>query len=907
MIWNYVETVISSYPFLLIAITLSFLLKLFIFSNTIKQLLHATSQFRLWLLLTIILSANMISDFTWITKLSTFLFIPTMDYRIMLTIVRIAWAFTIIQSQALALFLVALVTKQYKLTFHQKIYCTITTLWVLFQLGLIVTCFNNNTPAMRPKIELISQYGIIWYQFLLILPSLFLVFQKLRKKNLPQILKTQLRILVKALMIPYLVIEFIQANPFRIQIFSFEFLADSLAAVGASTILLTIVLLYCARKIMGLRFLNLNGHVQAKPNLQFANDFKIILEQFRQVTSIYELEHIVKHFFKDAFEIPISKIHLLFRNIESYPNQTDRSFRYFDTSDDRVETFLSMNAGNISTLIKKQPVLIYDEIDFSYFYNQSAEYHHLCNFLQAINADIFLPIYEQDTLLAYIIVEQQARTNKLYNNAEQDEMIVFGSYLGKIINLLKYRTLETFIEHEHILKKELYLKHQEISQYKESIRSFVRTNNQRKFGLLFYKDRRFTFGNQEAKKLVSINVNRHEGHPLTRALKQIAQQVEQYKMPQQSFAKDIHGNTLILSAVSHAQQNNVIIAIFYPEISDVIKQHVDFLKNPTEWDYLLYLQTNKSGQLINQLIPGAGETILNFKIALLKAALSNKAILLDAPEEDLTSIAELLQHISLRQTLYVLDLARAEQGIDIVIKLFGINPIFGKKRQQNTPLLEKLNKTGTLFIKAIDRLDSSCQDYLAEFIRYGSYRKFKGEQRFASDVHIICSSNKNLAKLAEEGKFSQALFQELKHTNLMVPSLITLPAEELSMLADGFSQQTTSLKDFENLLGLSNREKHKLVQNRPASFQELKARVQQLVIKKSQKHDIQEETYFDPAFEATDPDLIEAARLGKQALKDRRILTMLWEKFDKNQSRIASFLGVNRSSVHRRLKKYELE
>jgi len=49
------------------------------------------------------------------------------------------------------------------------------------------------------------------------------------------------------------------------------------------------------------------------------------------------------------------------------------------------------------------------------------------------------------------------------------------------------------------------------------------------------------------------------------------------------------------------------------------------------------------------------------------------------------------------------------------------------------------------------------------------------------------------------------------------------------------------------------------------------------------------------------------ARLGKQALKNQHIIAMLWKKFDKNQSEIATFLGVNRSSVHRRLKKYGLE
>jgi len=321
----------------------------------------------------------------------------------------------------------------------------------------------------------------------------------------------------------------------------------------------------------------------------------------------------------------------------------------------------------------------------------------------------------------------------------------------------------------------------------------------------------------------------------------------------------------------------------------------------------LYLQTTKSGQLINQLLPGAGETILNFKIALLKTALSNKAILLDAPEKDLLPTVELLHHISLRETLHILDLEHVTDATTVAIKLFGINSIFSNKTQKKPPLLEILDKTGTLFIKQIDRLDFECQNYLAEFIRYGLYRKFKSEQRFASNVHIICSSDQNLFQLVEQEKFSKILFQELKHTTLIMPSLLTLPVEELDMLAEGFSQQSTTTKTFENLLGLTNRDKYKLAYKRPKSLQELKIKVKQIIIEKSKKHDIYEETYFDSAHETTDPELIEAARLGKQALKNQHIIAMLWKKFDKNQSEIATFLGVNRSSVHRRLKKYGLE
>jgi hypothetical protein len=52
-------------------------------------------------------------------------------------------------------------------------------------------------------------------------------------------------------------------------------------------------------------------------------------------------------------------------------------------------------------------------------------------------------------------------------------------------------------------------------------------------------------------------------------------------------------------------------------------------------------------------------------------------------------------------------------------------------------------------------------------------------------------------------------------------------------------------------------------------------------------------------------ELVAAARLGKKALQDERVMVMLWNKFQ-NQNKISVFLGVNRSSVNRRCKEYNL-
>ncbi|HEB42069.1 MAG TPA: hypothetical protein ENI08_03555, partial [Candidatus Dependentiae bacterium] len=223
---------------------------------------------------------------------------------------------------------------------------------------------------------------------------------------------------------------------------------------------------------------------------------------------------------------------------------------------------------------------------------------------------------------------------------------------------------------------------------------------------------------------------------------------------------------------------------------------------------------------------------------------------------------------------------------------------------QEYPLLSKLNEVGTLYIKNIHFLDHETQERLGEFIRQGSYRIFRSDQKVASNVRIICSTNQNIQQLMQKDD-RQSLFGKLKKNKLSMPSLGTLSEEELLNLAQGFVEQAIKTNVFKNLLSLTEKDKNKLLNKRPTSLQEFKTRIQQLLIQKSKKSNIYQEAKFDPTFTITDPELIAAAQLGKQALKDRKIMTLLWNKF-KNQNKVATFLGVNRSSVNRRCKEYNL-
>jgi len=897
--FNTLALITGSPQLLFIVFIASFSLKLGFLTYLAHRTLQSETSPRPIYFLMLVLLSSLICDITWLlTPFSYYI-----DFPIYNTFLRIAWAFTIILYQALALFLESLTSQKSSLTLRQKIFFTVSS--ALFLCYTSIALFNFNCASIVEKswIELnLGPITSIYCLFFLMLPSVLITVNKLRASSMPRILKKQIKLFILGIILPLWSSDFIQIISLFISPLE-KWINTNYIFVNLSNILITYAVFYSMRRIMGLRFLNLKDKIQSTIDINFIDNFKIILNRLSHISNEQELNHVTQEFFKEAFDVPFSKINLYMRS--SQPS--DQKIVYTSTQNQTislVETFLNTHKDTICKELRINKIMIYDEVAFSNFYEQQPTRSYILNFLNTINADIFLPIYEKEQLIAYVIIERDARPTLFYTEIEHDEMLIFASYLGNIINLLKKQNIDMLIAQEKELNEELYRKHQEISQYKESIRSFVRSPQQKNIGVLFYKNRLFTFGNQAAKEMLKVNLNTQQGHPVARACKLLAQQVEEYKAGQTSKTTDADGNMLILSGVPNLESNNTIITISYPDIADILKNHIEKLQDPSERDYLLYLETTKSGKLINQLIPGAGEAFLNFKIELLKTALSKKALLLSMPEQDLQATVELLHDISLRETLYTITLQAPCKNVDVAIKLFGINPIFGVTPTER-PLLEQLHNTGTLLIKNVHFLDNETQKYLAEFIRYGLFRTFKGDRKESSNVRVICSTDQNLAALAQDGLFSLELFNQLKETALTMPPLATLSQEELESVAQGFTQQELKSSTFKDILTLTDKDKSKLNSQRPTSLHELQKRVRYILEHKSQHPEINAQTQFNPAYGEHNAELTAIARLGKNALKNKEAMTLLWSTF-KNQNQIATFLGVNRSSVNRRCQAYNL-
>ncbi len=901
-----INLILGNTACLLLAKFFAFLCKIYFITTLSLSSLRSNNSKKLFKLLMVFLICIILSDASWILNLYRKMLLADQEVKFITFTTRLTWASFITQYYTLGLFLEHLVEK--KLSFKLR-----NTLFLLINLGistgfLYLAFFKYGVPSNSQetlefeKTLVFNVYIVITCWFL---PVMYQTYKKMYLVQLPKILKKQLQFFIGFLILPHLFLDIITTNIFFVPWLSALLPFSQEVLLNLSTFLESYTIYHCYKSILRLRFLNFSNHVVERAPFNFINDFKDILEQLSHVTALKELAHITQNFFTAAFTIPAGRTRLYVRKTElDSKDDTHYDLALITT---KVENFLAnhdLMTSPAGALLRQSKIFIKDELEFTNFYEEQSALSKIIDFLDSINADVFLPIYERQAITAYIIVERHARAGKLYNNVERDEMLVFTSYLSNIINILKHSNLEALLHKEKELEEELYHKHQEINQYKESIKSFLRTNKDRKIGIVFYKNRRFTFANQAAQELIEIDVNTQEGHPIAQSFRQLARNVQQYKSSQTLFCRDLHNNKLILSGIPSLELNTVIIMVYYPEISDIIKTQFEFLKDPSAWDYLLYLETTQSGQLINQLIPGNGEMLLNFKINLLSTSLSRKATLLEMAEDDLLPTVEILHHISLRPTLHILKLTIPEKNDEVALKVFGINPLLDKNEPE--ALLQKLDTIGTLFIQNIHLLSLETQNYLAEFISYGYYHKLRSDHKFFSNVRIICSTTKNLQTLVTEGLFSKTLFNELKKTSLSMPSLTTLPDTEINQLTSGFTEQALKTQTFKNLLELSDKDKDKLLDQRPGSLQELKTKIHQVLVHKSTKHKIHDTTEFDRAYHVTDPELAQAIRMGKKALKDPQTMQMLWNKF-KNQNKIATLLGVNRSSVNRRYQEYKFD
>ncbi len=217
---------------------------------------------------------------------------------------------------------------------------------------------------------------------------------------------------------------------------------------------------------------------------------------------------------------------------------------------------------------------------------------------------------------------------------------------------------------------------------------------------------------------------------------------------------------------------------------------------------------------------------------------------------------------------------------------------------------------GTVFLDEVGDMPMSVQAKLLRVLETKSFRRVGGTRELTVDVRMIAATNKDLAKAVEQGAFREDLYYRLKVMPLLVPPLRER-GKDILILADLF------VKEFNHLLkkkvrGYSPEAQALLLAYPwPGNVRELKnvtERAMILCLKETLEpiHLPQElQGLAGPQLPIPGPQMPDRTLLSLEELEREHIQKVL-TSVQGNRSQAARILGISRSTLQDKIKKYRL-
>lgn len=216
---------------------------------------------------------------------------------------------------------------------------------------------------------------------------------------------------------------------------------------------------------------------------------------------------------------------------------------------------------------------------------------------------------------------------------------------------------------------------------------------------------------------------------------------------------------------------------------------------------------------------------------------------------------------------------------------------------------------GTLFIDEVGDMPSGTQSKILRVLVDQAFTRLGGGSTVRVDVRVISATNRNLPRLIHDGAFREDLFHRLNVVPLDVPSL-DRRREDIPELADHFldlfaREQGLARKTLTDgcIAGLQTREW-------PGNVRQLRNLIEQMLILGGDSDQIDaDELPGGPSPDAGEPGLGAVMSLvaslplrEARELFEREYLIAQINRFSGNISKTASFVGMERSALHRKLK-----
>ncbi len=203
---------------------------------------------------------------------------------------------------------------------------------------------------------------------------------------------------------------------------------------------------------------------------------------------------------------------------------------------------------------------------------------------------------------------------------------------------------------------------------------------------------------------------------------------------------------------------------------------------------------------------------------------------------------------------------------------------------------------GTIFIDEVGEMPLQTQAKILRVLTDKQFTKVGDNKIIELKCRIICSSIKNLEKLSEEGSFRKDLFHRLHVVTIELPKLVDR-LEDLDELIDYFT--SIFAQDNREIIDLKPIIKSKYINyGWPGNIRELRNIIERyIILGEKYENDVNLDSN-----NLSEQNVISLPLKNARKVFEKNYLQSQINRFDGNISKTASFIGMERSALHRKLK-----
>lgn len=238
----------------------------------------------------------------------------------------------------------------------------------------------------------------------------------------------------------------------------------------------------------------------------------------------------------------------------------------------------------------------------------------------------------------------------------------------------------------------------------------------------------------------------------------------------------------------------------------------------------------------------------------------------------------------------------------------------GSKKGGKMGLFELAHR-GTLFLDEISEVPLAVQVKLLRVLQEREVRRVGGDAVISVDVRIIAATNKNLKKLVSEGKFREDLLYRLDVLRLYIPPL-RKRREDIPLLFHYYLQYYSNR--FGYTLPLLSQEAEQVLGQYPftGNIRELRNIAERLsvvhcgfMISGDEMIEAlgQEEIELSDRGEQAGPGAGHRTGVAQRQEQEKQYIQHMLSQYDYNRNETARAMGIDRSTLWRKMKKYGLQ